>query len=163
MDSQNELLKSSVEELDLLRGAGSFRVSAKRDLNQKVSNQEGSFQEQAKKLSEILGLNTARRLDSNVEAQGEKAEIGKAWSNFDVKKLRKGGVPLDYVEPVESEGRLVAMVQQPEGNVLDMDSEEIEDIGMTHESDKGKQPTGMNEQGSQECNARCGNPLDPGI
>ncbi|CAI9089643.1 OLC1v1024255C1 [Oldenlandia corymbosa var. corymbosa] len=76
--------------------------------NDKNSGKE-ELQDHAKKLSEILGINPSRKLEW---PRFEEKETTSCCDSDIVKRLKKGGVPLDYIEPEVKDGFQVALVLQ---------------------------------------------------
>ncbi|CAI9117343.1 OLC1v1018719C1 [Oldenlandia corymbosa var. corymbosa] len=105
-----ELRNTCGEKLDLNNKSASSGVakSPKKGGKSPRAEDELNLEQQAERLSEILGVNNARKL----EWPEEQKQPANAWEKFDVKKLRNVGVPLDFVPPEELEGIKIAMVQQ---------------------------------------------------
>ncbi|CAI9115558.1 OLC1v1016483C1 [Oldenlandia corymbosa var. corymbosa] len=93
-------------------GESSSRASvgvdeAKLGQDMEKNRDDEQLQAQAAKLTEILGLNPSRKLDWSRFDEKEKTVC---WDSDLVKKLKKGGVPLDYIEPKEKDGVQIVMV-----------------------------------------------------
>ncbi|CAI9106302.1 OLC1v1005429C1 [Oldenlandia corymbosa var. corymbosa] len=107
-----ELGENQLEKADLQIGESSSRVRSRVHVEQLVTEKgepqgDEHLRIQAKKLSEILGLNPSRKLEWPSSKEAAKASC---WGLDTVKKLKKGGVSLDYIIPKEKDGIPVAML-----------------------------------------------------
>ncbi|CAI9090062.1 OLC1v1024752C2 [Oldenlandia corymbosa var. corymbosa] len=73
-------------------------------------------------LSQILGVQTSRKLDWSTDKEGDLQKAPTVWNKFDPKQMKKVGVSLSYVPSEEFEGRKIAMVLSA------LEEETIQDI-----------------------------------
>ncbi|CAI9095384.1 OLC1v1031323C1 [Oldenlandia corymbosa var. corymbosa] len=74
-----------------------------------IDNQ--SLEKQTKTLSELLGVNTARKLDWS-DLTTKTNSTASIWENFDAKRFKSAAVPLDYYELEDKDGKKIAKVQE---------------------------------------------------
>ncbi|CAI9117306.1 OLC1v1018676C1 [Oldenlandia corymbosa var. corymbosa] len=102
-----ELMEKKVDPRESEGKASASRVC----LEHEDSKMKEDLTKQGKTLSE-MGINTSRKLDWSAIIEKEKREGSSQGGAESVNKLRKGGIPLEYVEPKKQDGHLIAEVQK---------------------------------------------------
>ncbi|CAI9115004.1 OLC1v1015836C1 [Oldenlandia corymbosa var. corymbosa] len=94
---QKDVGEQAMEKIDLKEKP---RSTGKQQLNTQGELDEIQVREQhTQGRSELLEVNMARKLEWSSDLEEEVKKPQNAWETFDMKKLRKAAVPLDFIPP----------------------------------------------------------------
>ncbi|CAI9114970.1 OLC1v1015799C1 [Oldenlandia corymbosa var. corymbosa] len=86
----------------------------RKSLSRGIDSGEVGIDESPKMLSQILGVPVARKIEWSGKNKAEQSKGDLGWQGFNPSKMKKAGAKLEFIAPIEQEGKKVAQMKSPD-------------------------------------------------